>query len=252
MAVHGVVGVDVGASTIKGAIVDVDTGKLIGEREKEPTPKPASPAAVADVVATIVDRLGCSGSVGIALPCVVRGGVAESAANIDPTWIGTDAVELFESALDGRPVTILNDADAAGLAESRFGAARHTRGSVLMFTFGTGIGSALIHDGRVVPNTEFGHLMIGDELAENLAANSVREEQGLSWSEWADRVKQLLELAVTVTRPDLIVIGGGISEPERAMEWEGSLTSSVPVVAAALANRAGMVGAALHAHSRRE
>lgn len=240
------IGVDVGGSRIKGAVVDLRSGKLLGGRERELTPKPATPRSVARLVAEIVGRLTCDGPVGVALPCVLRDGVARSAANIHRSWIGVDATELLTEAL-GRPVVVLNDADAAGLAEVEFGAARDQSGSVLMFTFGTGIGSALVHDHRVVPNSEFGFLRIGDVIAEKLASNAVRVGEKLSWPKWADRVNQLLFLAEQVIRPDLIVIGGGVSETTRAEEWQPLLKAEAPVVPATLANQAGMVGAALHA-----
>jgi polyphosphate glucokinase len=175
--------------------------------------------------------------------------VARSAANIHHSWIGTDAIRLFRGVLGDRPITVLNDADAAGLAEVRFGAAHNHGGSVLLFTFGTGIGSALISAGRLVPNTEFGHLRIGNVVAEHLAAASVRRNRGLTWQEWSVWVNRLLKLAETVTRPDLIVIGGGDSESERVAHWKGLLEAEAPIVVATLANQAGMVGAALHAQA---
>lgn len=239
------IGVDVGGSGIKAAIVDLQTGKVLDTRTRLPTPKPSTPAAVAATVAEIVRSLDCLGPVGITLPCIVHEGIAERAANIDSAWIGTDATQLFRSALGGRTVVILNDADAAGLAERRYGAAAGHRGTVLVLTFGTGIGSALLHDGRLVPNTEFGHLPVDGCIAEHVASASVRDAEGLSWESWGKRVNQYLELIETVVRLDLIVIGGGVSgKPDK---WRHFIRAGVPVLPAGCSNDAGIIGAAMQA-----
>ena len=240
-----VLGIDVGGSGIKANIVDPVAGVVLAERHKIPTPRPATPDAVTDVVAKMVDWFRWSGVVGCAFPAVVRRGVAFSAANIDPSWIGVDVAARF-SAATGLEVTVINDADAAGLAEARHGAARDRNGVVLVLTFGTGIGSALVVDGTLVPNTELGHLELdGHAPVEAWAAASVRKAEGLSWAEWGDRVDRLLHHLDRLFSPDLFVIGGGVSR-----KWErfrSRLTVGVETAAAAFGNQAGIVGAALAA-----
>jgi polyphosphate glucokinase len=186
MATRGF-GIDIGGSGIKGCPVDLDAGAFAAERRRTPTPSPSTPAAVAGVVAAIVDSFGEEGAgvpVGVTFPAVIQHGVARTAANVDKSWIGTDVAGLLRSEL-GRPVRVLNDADAAGYAETRYGAAKGTRGTVFMATLGTGIGSALIVDGVLVPNTELGHLEVDGKDAETRAADSVRDAEGLSWEQWA-------------------------------------------------------------------
>lgn len=237
-------GVDIGGSGIKGAIVDLATGRLHGDRLRIPTPKPATPDAVADVVAEIVDTFDWQGPVGITVPCVVKGGVAQTAANIDPAWIGTDADELFAKRLDRDPddVGVLNDADAAGIAEVRFGDPGTGRGVVIMLTFGTGIGSALFVDGRLVPNTELGHIELDGVDAETRAAASAKDNEGLSYPEWAARVDRYLGALENLMWPDLFLVGGGVSK--KAKEWVPLLTVRTPIAVATLKNHAGIVGAA--------
>lgn len=248
MALDRLVGVDVGGSRIKGAVVRPKTGTIEGEPVRRDTPLPATPSAMTECIVEIIEKLQCSGPVGVALPCVVRHGVVRAVANIHKSWVGVNAVELLTSALGGRPVTVLNDADAAGLAEAHFGQAHGRLGTVLVLTFGTGIGSALVHDGRLVPNTELGHLKLDDGMtAEKFAAASIRESEGLTWEKWCERVNSFLALAGFVVQADLIVVGGGISEPRKKRHWSGRLHADAPVVPASLANRAGMIGAALQA-----
>ncbi len=235
-------GVDVGGSGIKGAVVDLDTGELVGERIKILTPQPSTPDSVAATVAEIAEQAEWSGPVGVTLPSVLMGGVVRTAANIDSSWIGTDAHELFTGALGRQDVSILNDADAAGIAEDRFGAAKDTGGVVILLTFGTGIGSAVLHNGVLLPNTEFGHMEIGGREAEHIAASSVKDKLGLSYKQWAKEVSRVLEHYEALLWPDLFIAGGGISRKHH--KWIPLLTNRTPVVPAELRNAAGIVGAA--------
>jgi polyphosphate glucokinase len=241
-------GVDIGGSGIKGGLVDLEAGALDGERMRVVTPQPSTPDAVADVVVEIVEKFGWEGPVGITLPCVVKKGVALTAANVDKGWIGTNAAQLFADRL-GRPadqVVVLNDADAAGTAEMQFGAGReHSEGLVVLLTFGTGIGSALFLDGELVPNTEFGHLEVDGHDAEKRAAASVKEDKDLSWEEWTPRVSRYISVLENLIWPDLVIAGGGVSK--KAHKWLPLLDVRTEVVAAALKNDAGIVGAAVAA-----
>jgi polyphosphate glucokinase len=237
-------GIDIGGSGIKGCVVDLDAGALVGDRLRIPTPQPSTPDAVADVVADIVKQFGWEGPVGVTLPCVIKKGTALTAANVDKQWIGTDAASLFAERLgkDVDQVTVLNDADAAGMAEMRFGLGADRAGVVVLLTFGTGIGSALFQDGKLVPNTEFGHLEVDGHDAEKKAAASVKDEKNLSWEEWAHRVSKYLRTLEGLIWPDLIIAGGGVSK--KADHWLPLLNVRTEVVAAALKNDAGIVGAA--------
>ena len=235
-------GVDIGGSGIKGGGVDLTSGELLNDRIKYDTPQPSTPDAVAEVVAKIVDEAGWDGPVGITYPGVVREGKILTAANVDQSWIGTDAVELFKKALGGRDVAVLNDADAAAIAEDRFGAAKESRGTVLLLTFGTGIGSGLLRGGVLVPNTELGHLKIGKQEAEYLASSAAKDREDLSYPDWAERVSTVLEALEAILWPDVFVVGGGISR--KADKWVPLLTCRTPVVPAVLRNTAGIVGAA--------
>ncbi|WP_327119359.1 ROK family protein [Nocardia sp. NBC_01730] len=236
-------GIDIGGSGVKGAAVDLTTGDLIHERIKIATPHPATPLAVAAAVAELVAEAEWAGPVGITLPAVVLGGIAQTAANIDKSWIGTDARTLFSDALGGREVTVLNDADAAGLAEDRYGAAKDFAGLVLLLTFGTGIGSALLVHGTLVPNTELGHLEIGGTESEHRAAASVKDRDGLSYEQWAVAVSTVLIGMENLFWPTVFVAGGGISRD--ADQWIPLLTNRTPVIPAHLRNTAGIVGAAM-------
>ncbi|MFI7044829.1 polyphosphate--glucose phosphotransferase [Streptosporangium sandarakinum] len=237
-------GIDIGGSGIKGAPVDVATGRLTRDRLRVPTPVPAAPEAVAEVVARITGHFEWTGPVGITFPGVVVDGVTMSAANVDRSWIGVDARALFAKAT-GLPVTVLNDADAAGVAEVTHGAARETAGVVLMLTFGTGIGSALFADGRLVPNTELGHLELHGKEAERRASDHAREAHDLSWDRWAERVEEYLRHVEMLFSPALIVIGGGVSK--KSEKFLPKVRLRTPVVPAALLNEAGIVGAAMAA-----
>src|ERR1700758_4878631 len=238
-------GVDVGGSGIKGGIVDMDTGLLIGERIKVFTPQPATPSAVAKGIAEVVSGFGWKGPLGVTYPGVVTHGVVQTAANVDKSWIGTNARTVIGAELGGREVTVLNDADAAGLAEQHYGAGRDRAGVVVLLTFGTGIGSAVIHNGILLPNTEFGHLEVGGKEAEHRAASSVRDRRGWSYEKWAKQVTRVLIAIENAMCPELFIAGGGISR--KADKWVPLLKNRTPVVAAALQNTAGIVGAAMAA-----
>lgn len=240
-------GIDIGGSGVKGAAVDLDTGELAHDRIKIATPQPSTPQAVAETVAELVAKAEWEGPVGITLPAVVLDGVARTAANIDHGWIGTDARALFSAALGGREVTVLNDADAAGLAEDRYGAARDYDGSVLLLTFGTGIGSALLYRGALVPNTELGHMEIGGMETEHRAAASVKDRRGLTYEQWAAEVSTVLIGLENLFWPNVIVAGGGISRDSD--QWIPLLTNRTPVIPAHLKNTAGIVGAAMAVHT---
>jgi len=238
-------GVDIGGTGIKGAVVDVASGKLVTDRVRVLTPHPATPEAVVPVVADVVNQTGYDGPVGCAFPAVIKDGVAETAANIDETWIGTSVGHLISAKLDGAAVSVINDADAAGVAEMRFGAGRDVSGVVVMLTVGTGIGSAVFLDGKLVPNTELGHLEVDGHDAESRASEIAREEHDLSRKQWAKRFNRYLEVLEGLLWPDLVILGGGISkEPEKFMPL---LTSRARIVPATLANAAGIIGAALTA-----
>lgn len=244
-------GIDVGGSGIKGAPVDLATGSLAAERLRVETPQPSTPEAVAEVVAQIVDHFAAAlgdGAIGVTVPAVVTGGVVRTAANIDQSWIGTDADALFTGRL-GRAVHLVNDADAAGVAEARFGAARSTKGLVVVTTLGTGIGTALLLDGRLVPNSELGHLEIDGCDAETRAASSARENEGLSWEDWAARLQRYYGVIEDLLWPALIVVGGGISK--KADKFLPLLHLRAPIVAAQLRNEAGIIGAAVLADEER-
>ncbi|WP_018657790.1 polyphosphate--glucose phosphotransferase [Actinomadura flavalba] len=240
-----VLGIDIGGSGVKGAPVDLSTGEFATERLRIETPDPAEPEAVAAVLAEITGSFGGAGPVGVTFPGVVVDGVTRTAVNLHEHWIGLDAAALFSDAA-GRPVTVINDADAAGLAEVRFGAARDVRGTVIVLTLGTGIGSALFTDGNLLPNTELGHLELHGHDAETRAASRVREEHDLSWEKWAHRLSTYLRHVEMLFSPALFVLGGGVSKKSEKFV---PLLSGVraPVVPAALHNNAGIVGAAMTA-----
>lgn len=238
-------GVDVGGSGVKGAVVDLDTGQLVGERFRLDTPQPATPEAVTATVAEVVRHFNWSGPLGVTYPGVVVNGVVQTAANVDSSWIGRDVAHEMSAALGGQRVTVLNDADAAGLAEQRYGAGRGQDGVVVLLTFGTGIGSAVIHHGMLLPNTEFGHIEVGGKEAEHRAASSVMERKGWSYRKWTKQVTKVLVAVENAIWPDLIIAGGGISK--KADKWIPLLKNRTPVVAAELLNTAGIVGAAMAA-----
>jgi polyphosphate glucokinase len=244
MATRGF-GIDIGGSGIKGCPVDLDAGTFAAERRRTPTPSPSTPAAVAAVVAEIVDGFGEAGAgvpVGVTFPAVIQHGVARTAANVDKSWVDADVAALLREQL-GRSVRVVNDADAAGYAETRFGAAKGVQGTVFMATLGTGIGSALIVDGVLVPNTELGHLEVDGKDAETRAADSVRDAEGLSWEQWAKRLTRYFGTIERLFWPDLIVVGGGVSK--KADKFLPLLDLRTPIVPSTLRNDGGIIGAAL-------
>lgn len=239
-----ILGIDIGGSGIKGAPVEVETGNLTADRFRIPTPHPSKPEAVAEVVAEIVKHFEWSGPIGCTFPAVVKKGVTLSAANVDRAWIGTNAQSLFRRKTHC-PVLVLNDADAAGIAEMEFGAGRNKAGVVIILTFGTGIGSAVFFNGVLLPNTEFGHMEVRGKDAEARASARVRDEKKLNWKKWAERVNEVLNRLEILFTPDLFIIGGGVSK-EHA-KFLPLLKTSAKVVPAKLLNEAGIVGAAIAA-----
>jgi polyphosphate glucokinase len=236
-----VLGIDIGGSGIKGAPVDPVLGRLTDQRHRVVTPQPADVTAVVAAVAEVAARFEGAEAVGVTFPGVVVDGVIRTAANLDPSWIDAPAAAHFAAAV-GRPVTVLNDADAAGVAEMRFGAGRGLRGVALMVTFGTGIGTAVFVDGRLVPNTEFGHVLLHGGDAEDYASDRAREVEDLDWAVWAGRAREYLAHMEALLWPDLIIVGGGVSK--KADNWLPLVKLRTPVVPAALRNNAGIIGAA--------
>lgn len=238
-------GIDFGGTGIKGAPVDLDEGGFAAERVRIRTPEKSTPKNVAEVFTELLAQFPeCRGAVGVTVPGVVRHGVVHSAANIDKSWIGTDADRVFTEAT-GREVHVVNDADAAGLAEVRYGAARGRSGLVIVTTLGTGIGSAMVHDGVLVPNSELGHLEIDGHDAESRAANSARERDDLSWHHWAKRLTTYYRTLERLFSPELFVVGGGVSKESE--HFLPLLDLDTEIVPATLLNKAGVVGAALYA-----
>lgn len=241
-------GIDVGGSGIKGAPVDIRTGELTARRHRIATPGRAKPGPIADVVGAIVKHFDWHGPVGCCFPARIKKGVAKTAANIDPSWIGTNVAELF-SDRSGCPFVVLNDADAAAMAEMTFGVGRDRTGVVLLLTFGTGIGSALFVDGTLLPNTEFGHFFLNGMVAEHYASDRVRKEQSLSWEEWAARVQEYLQHLERLLDVDVIILGGGISKPAKSAKYLDLLSTEAELVTAELQNEAGIIGAAYSARA---
>jgi len=243
------IGIDFGGTGIKGAVVDLDCGELVSGRHRIPTPQPSTPAAVVATIAAVVqevaDEMACEGPIGCAVPAVVANGVVHTAANIDSSWLGTDGRELLTGALECDAL-LLNDADAAGMAEMRFGAGADRLGTTLLLTLGTGIGSAVFVDGRLLPNTELGHLVMWGDSAEEQASAKAREDLDLDWQEWAEtRVNPYLAYLESLLWPDLIIIGGGISK--KPHNFFPFLQTRAEIIPARLKNNAGIVGAALAA-----
>ena len=239
-----VLGVDIGGSGIKGTVVDTETGSLMAPRIRIATPSPSKPKKVAEVVAEIVDHFNWKGPVGCGFPAIVQNGVTMSAANVHKKWVGTNAEELFTRAT-GCPFRVVNDADAAGLAEMKFGAGRDRDGVVLIVTIGTGLGTALFTDGHLLPNAELGHIEIDCDDAELMASDAVRKRDNLSWKEWTKRFDKYLCQLERLLSPDLIILGGGVSK--KSENFLPYLTVRTEVVPAQLLNEAGIVGAALAA-----
>ena len=241
-----ILGIDVGGSGIKGAPVDIETGQLLAERNRIKTPKGAEPEPVAEVAAQIAQSFNWKGPIGIGFPAPIKAGVAMMAANVSPKWVGTNADDLF-TKITGCDCTMINDADAAGLAEMAFGAGRGQPGTVIMITLGTGIGSAIFHRGKLLPNTEFGHMEIKGEDAEARASDAARQRDDLSWKKYAKRLNKYLATMEKLFWPDLFVVGGGISK--QSEKFLPLLTIETPTVPAQLLNEAGIIGAALAART---
>lgn len=238
-----VLGIDIGGTGIKGAPVDVETGVLAGERFRIPTPQPSLPNAVADVVGQIAEHFNYRGPAGVTFPAIVKNGVIFSAANVDESWIGTNGNQLFSTHVGG-PVETVNDADAAGIAEMRFGAGRDRSGVVILITLGTGIGTAIFLNGELLPNTEFGHLKIRGKDAEKRSSEKVREDKGLTWKQWSKHLSEFLGELERLFSPDLFIMGGGVSK--KATKFLPFLTTKteVLIVPAQMQNEAGIIGAA--------
>jgi len=241
-----VLGIDVGGSGIKGAPVDTDTGVLLAERIRIKTPKKAEPQPVGEVVAEIAKSFNWKGPIGIGFPAPIKSGVALMAANVSDKWIGTNADDLF-TRITGCDCTMINDADAAGLAEMKFGAGKGQPGTVIMLTLGTGIGTAIFFRGNLLPNTEFGHLDMKGKDAEHRASDAVRQREDLSWKKYAKRLNKYLAAMERLFWPDLFIIGGGVSKESE--KYVPLLKIETPVVPAQLLNEAGIVGAALAVRS---
>jgi len=241
-------GIDIGGSGVKGAVVDTRTGKLVSKRFRLQTPRPATPKAVARTVASVIKHFRWRGPIGCGFPGPILHGIVVTATNLDPAWDNEDAEGLFRKVA-GRQVAVLNDADAAGIAEMVFGAGKGIRGVVILLTLGTGIGSAVFVDGILVPNTEFGQMEVRGKIAEQRAAARIRKEERLSWQSWGRRLNVYLRVLETLLYPDLLVIGGGVSR--RWKKFSGYLETRAKAIPAQLQNEAGIVGAALYAARRR-
>ena len=239
-----VLGIDVGGTGIKGAPVELPSAEILAEHLHLPTPQPATPGAVTSAIKKMIQHFQFSGPVGVGFPGVMRDGVVETAVNLSPSWVGKQAEKIFKKATR-LPFTVINDADAAGLAEMHHGAGRKEKGTVVMITLGTGIGSAVFINGVLVPNTEFGHLTLRGRDAETIASAKAREVHNWSWKKWSKRVREYLHLVDRLINPDLIIVGGGVSQ--RAEKWLPRASKGVKakVVPAKLHNEAGIVGAAM-------
>jgi polyphosphate glucokinase len=240
-----ILGIDIGGSGMKGVPVNTLTGELVTERFRIPTPQPAEPAAVADGIKQIVDHFEWTGKIGCTMPGIVQKGVLKMMGNFPPVWVGMNAETLFQEKT-GLPVKILNDADAAGLGELYFGKAEGRMGTVIVLTFGTGVGSALICDGHLVPNAELGHLTRKNTIWEKYCADKIRKVEKLSWQEWSKRVNEYLAYLELLFSPDMFVIGGGVAN-KTDKYWEHLHAERAEIVPAQLKNNAGIVGAALAA-----
>lgn len=239
-------GIDVGGSGIKGAPVDIRTGELTQRRRRIKTPDRAEPDAVARAVADVIEYFDWNGPIGCAFPARIKHGEARTAANIDQSWIGTNVVDLFQSYAE-RPFVVLNDADAAAIAEMTYGAGRDRQGIVLLLTVGTGIGSALFINQTLLPNTEFGHFHLQGMVAEHYASDRARKDEELSWEEWAGRFQEYLSHLERLFDLDLIILGGGISKEEKKERYLEFIRTEAELVTAELQNDAGIIGAAYSA-----
>ncbi len=243
-----ILGIDVGGSGIKGALVETTTGELLNERLRLETPRPATPEVVGMTLRTLIEQYHWSGAVGVGFPAAIQHGIARTAANIDPAFIGLPVADYFSRQTDA-PIYVANDADVAGLAEMRFGAGKGIAGVVLIVTIGTGLGTALFSDGHLLPNTELGHLLLDNgQEAERYASEAVRDAKQLKWKDWGDRLNHYLITLENLFWPDLIVLGGGASK--KLEKFAARITTQTPVVAARFLNQAGIVGAALFAETQ--
>ena len=243
-----ILGIDIGGTGIKGAVIDTATGELASERIRIESPRPATPESVGATILAVVEGHRWSGPIGVGFPAAIQHGVARTAANIDPAFIGLSVADHF-SRQTGCPVYVANDADVAGLAEMRFGAARGVAGVVLVVTIGTGLGTALFGDGHLLPNTELGHILLDNGLeAESYASEAVRDAENLRWKDWGDRFNHYLLAMERLFWPDLIVLGGGASK--KLDKFAARITTQTPVVPARFLNQAGMIGAALFAEEK--
>ena len=240
-------GIDVGGTGIKAAVVDLATAELVSPRIREKTPRPSNPEAVLEVIASVVSRVLAEFgpvedlAIGCGLPGAIKGGYMKTAANLDKGWVDYDATSEISSAL-GRPVRVINDADAAGMAELAYGEARDKDGTVILLTVGTGIGSALISQGRLVPNTEFGHLIMRRKASETLVSGAARTRRGIGWKRWSREFNEYLAMLEFFFWPDLIILGGGVSK-DSGKYWD-YLKTQAPVVKAQYLNTSGIIGAA--------
>ncbi len=245
-----ILGIDVGGSGIKAAIVNTETGKMISKRNRIITPQPATPQAIATIIKQQAEHFEWTGAIGCGFPAVVQNGIVKTASNIDKTNIDTN-IEVLISQITGLPAFVLNDADAAGLAEATFGSGREKQGLILMITIGTGIGTALIHNGIVIPNSEFGHIFMSNgKIAERYAADAVRTQKALSWQTWGKRFSKYLQMLELYLSPDLILLGGGVSSDFDL--FSKYLKLKTPVIPAKLKNKAGIIGAAFYAKHKIE
>ncbi len=235
-------GIDFGGSGIKGGLVDVDKGELIGERHRIETPNPSTPERVSEVIQQIVTHFDYTGDIGVAFPAVIQNGIVKTASNIDKSWIGSNAEAMF-TQITKNPVSVMNDADAAGIAEMRFGHGRDIKGVALIVTIGSGLGTAIFTNGILVPNTELGHVHYKNKVAEKWASDAVRKNQDLSWKKWGKRFAEYLQYMEKLFYPDIIILGGGASK--KFDKYEDTLKSvNTQVVPAHLQNQAGIIGSA--------
>lgn len=239
-----ILGIDIGGSALKGAPVNTKTGKLLAERHRIATPKPLTPAQMAGEIKKLAAHFQWKGPIGVGFPGVIQSGVIRTSANLHKDFIDCDAAKLFSKVTRQR-VSLVNDADAAGLAEAIFGAGKGKKGTVLMLTFGTGVGSALFIDGKLYPNSEFGHLRHKGKSYEKFVSAAARDHEDLSFKKWAHRVSDYINELETLTWPELIIVGGGISSEHK--KWFKHLEIRTPIVPASFLNEAGIVGAALNA-----
>lgn len=242
-----ILGIDVGGSGIKGAIVDTERGELLTERYRIPTPQPATPQAVIETIEAIIKHFEWNDPVGCGFPAAVKYEIIKTASNIDNSWIGMNASAQIEKET-GCPTYLVNDVDAAGYAEAEFGAGKDIDGTIFMAAFGTGIGTAIFHNQQLVPNTELGHIPMHGMAAEEYAANSIRKKEDLNWKEWGGRVNEYLQLVQFLFWPDIIIIGGGVSK--NFSEFKGFIDLDTKVVPAESRNHAGIIGAALAASAK--